>query len=80
MTQPLTLFDIVDVLDSEEAIDEYLSQVIAQGDKSELLRAGEFAARALVKIRAKRVVGQSGEEPRPFDREALTQKMLNTSG
>jgi len=39
-------FDIVDYLDSKEAIAEYLSQVLADGDTDELLVALGYIARA----------------------------------
>jgi len=39
-------FDIADYLDSKEAIREYLSQVLADGDTDELLRAMGHIARA----------------------------------
>jgi len=42
----LTDFDIADYLDSREAISEYLSQVLAEGDTDELLRALGHIARA----------------------------------
>ena len=38
-TNILTDFDIADYLDSKEAIAEYLSQVLADGDTDELLTA-----------------------------------------
>jgi len=38
MPLQLTTFDMADHLDSEEAIAEYLSQVMADGDDDELLR------------------------------------------
>jgi len=46
MTLQLTTFDILDSLDSEEAIAEYLSQVMADGDDDELLRALGHVAKA----------------------------------
>ena len=42
----LTDFDIADYLDSREAISEYLSQVLADGDTDELLIALGHIARA----------------------------------
>ena len=42
----LQTFDIVDYLDSEETIAEYLSQVLADGDSDELLRAIGYIAKA----------------------------------
>jgi len=46
MTLQLTTFDVADHLDSEEAIAEYLSQVMADGDDDELLRALGHIAKA----------------------------------
>ncbi|RLA61203.1 MAG: putative addiction module antidote protein [Epsilonproteobacteria bacterium] len=45
-TNTLTDFDITDYLDSKEAINEYLSQVLADGDTDELLEALGHIARA----------------------------------
>lgn len=42
----LTDFDIADYLDSKEAIREYLSQVLEDGDTDEFLRALGHIARA----------------------------------
>jgi DNA-binding phage protein len=39
MSQTLTTFDMAALLDSDEAISEYLSQVLADGDNEEFLRA-----------------------------------------
>ena len=39
-------FDITEVLDSDEAISEYLSQVLADGDSDELVRALGHIAKA----------------------------------
>ncbi|MFI8223661.1 DNA-binding protein [Pseudomonas sp. NPDC085632] len=39
MSQTLTNFDVITLLDSDEAINEYLSQVLANGDYEEFLRA-----------------------------------------
>lgn len=44
--QDLIEFDLATILDSEEAISEYLSQVIADGDNDELLRAIGYIAKA----------------------------------
>lgn len=46
MTNKLIPFDVADYLDSEEAIAEYLSQVLADGDTDELLRAVGYIAKA----------------------------------
>lgn len=46
MTLQLTIFDITDHLDNEEAIAEYLSQVMADGDDDEILRALGHVAKA----------------------------------
>lgn len=45
-TNLLIDFDIADYLDSKEAISEYLSQVLADGDTDELLSALGHIARA----------------------------------
>ena len=45
-TNTLTNFDIAEYLDSKESIAEYLSQVLADGDTDELLRALGHIARA----------------------------------
>lgn len=42
----LTDFDLSEYLDSPEAIAEYMSQVIAEGDQDELLRAIGYVAKA----------------------------------
>lgn len=39
ISQALTNFDMASMLDSDEAISEYLSQVLADGDNEEFLRA-----------------------------------------
>ncbi|MEF9899304.1 MAG: putative addiction module antidote protein [Pseudomonas sp.] len=39
MSLTLTPFDMATLLDSDEAISEYLSQVLADGDHEELIRA-----------------------------------------
>jgi probable addiction module antidote protein len=46
MTQTLTTFDMAALLDSDEAISEYLSQVLADGDNEEFLRAIGYIAKA----------------------------------
>jgi len=46
MTEKLLSFDLADLLDSDEAIAEYLTQVLADGDTSELLRALGYIAKA----------------------------------
>lgn len=46
MSAKLTPFDVSETLDSEEAIAEYLTQVLADGDTDELLRALGHAAKA----------------------------------
>lgn len=43
------VFDLAALLDSEEAIGEYLSQVLADGDAAELIRAAEYLAKARVR-------------------------------
>lgn len=46
MTTKLTDFDLSSLLDSEEAIAEYLNQVMVDGDQDELLRAFSHVAKA----------------------------------
>ena len=45
-TEKLLPFDMVALLDSDEAISEYLSQVLEDGDNDELLRALGYIAKA----------------------------------
>ncbi len=45
-TQKLKVFDITRYLDSEEAMAEYLSQVLEDGDNAELIRALGHIAKA----------------------------------
>ncbi|MFK8332919.1 addiction module antidote protein [Pseudomonas sp. BJa5] len=46
MSLALVEFDMASLLDSDEAISEYLSQVLAAGDHEELIRALGYVARA----------------------------------
>lgn len=46
MTEKLIPFDMAALLDSDESIGEYLSQVLADGDSDELLRALGYIAKA----------------------------------
>ncbi|EPJ81525.1 transcriptional regulator [Pseudomonas sp. CFII68] len=46
MSQHLTTFDMAALLDSDEAISEYLSQVLADGDSEEFLREIGHVAKA----------------------------------
>ncbi|MDT3312147.1 transcriptional regulator [Pseudomonas sp. rhizo66] len=46
MSQTLTIFDVAALLNSDEAISEYLSQVLADGDNEEFLRAIGYALKA----------------------------------
>lgn len=46
MKEALTPFDMAEFLDSKEAIAEYLSQVLADGDSGELVAALGYVARA----------------------------------
>lgn len=46
MSQALLEFDLAALLDSEEAISEYLTQVLADGDTDELIRAIGYVAKA----------------------------------
>jgi len=56
----LIAFDMADYLDSDEAIAEYLSQVLADGDQDELLEAiGHIAkARGMAQIAKEAGVGR----------------------
>ncbi|WP_460126489.1 addiction module antidote protein [Pseudomonas sp. S2_C03] len=46
MSQTSTAFNMVALLDSDEAMSEYLSQVLADGDNEEFLRAIGYVVRA----------------------------------
>ncbi|MBF8720682.1 addiction module antidote protein [Pseudomonas guariconensis] len=46
MTEKLIPFDMATLLDSDEAISEYLSQVLADGESDEIIRALGHIARA----------------------------------
>lgn len=46
MSEKTTPFDMAELLDSDAAISEYLSQVLADGDSDEILRALNHIARA----------------------------------
>lgn len=46
MAEKLIPFDLADHLGSDEAIAEYLSQVLAEGDSDELIRAVGHVAKA----------------------------------
>ena len=46
MSEGLVSFDMAEYLESEEAIAEYLSQVLADGDNEEFLRALGYVAKA----------------------------------
>jgi len=46
MAQALVEFDLAELLDSEETVNEYLSQVLDDGDSDELLRAIGYIAKA----------------------------------
>ncbi|WP_349970204.1 addiction module antidote protein [Pseudomonas caspiana] len=46
MATTLVPFDMAAILDSDEAINEYLSQVLADGDTDELIRAVGHVAKA----------------------------------
>lgn len=46
MSVTLVPFDMAALLDSDEAISEYLSQVLAEGNSDELLRAIGYVAKA----------------------------------
>jgi len=46
MTAEITDFNMSDYLDSDEAIAEYITQVLADGDMKEFLRALSYIAKA----------------------------------
>ncbi|MCQ8130826.1 addiction module antidote protein [Methylomonas rivi] len=46
MIEPLTVFSLADMLDTDAAISEYLTQVIEEGDSDELIRALGYIAKA----------------------------------
>lgn len=46
MAHELIPFDMADHLDSDEAVSEYLTQVLADGDTDELIRAIGYVAKA----------------------------------
>ena len=46
MSQTLTAFDMAALLDSDEAISKYLSQVLTDGDNEEFLRAVGYVVKA----------------------------------
>jgi len=46
MTEQLLPFDLTAMLDSDEAISEYLTQVLDDGDTDELIRALGYIAKA----------------------------------
>jgi probable addiction module antidote protein len=46
MKKKLLAFDLTDLLDSDKAIAAYLTQVLADGDMDELLRAIGYVAKA----------------------------------
>ncbi|EKT4467030.1 putative addiction module antidote protein [Pseudomonas putida] len=60
MKERLIPFDMATLLDSDEAISEYLSQVLADGDSDEIIRAlGHIArARGMSKIAADSGLGR----------------------
>jgi probable addiction module antidote protein len=60
MSEKLIPFDIADLLDSDAAISEYLSQVLSDGDTDEIIRAiGHIArARGMTKIAAQSGLGR----------------------
>lgn len=61
MGAQLTDFDLADILNSDEAIAEYLSQVIAEGDNDELLRAIGYVAKARGMAQIAKTTGLSRE-------------------
>lgn len=61
MNDTLSPFDMASLLDSDEAIAEYLSQVLADGDNDELLRAIGHVAKARGMARVSRETGLGRE-------------------
>jgi probable addiction module antidote protein len=63
--QKLTDFDISEYLDSQEAIMEYLSQVLESGDQDEFLRALGY----LVKVKGmSQISKETGLDVKSFDK------------
>lgn len=58
MSDTLVPFDIAALLDSDQAISEYLSQVLADGDTDELIRALGHVARARGMTQIAKTTGQ----------------------
>ncbi|NWE41883.1 transcriptional regulator [Pseudomonas yamanorum] len=52
MNQTLTAFDMTALLGTDEAINEYASQVLADGDKGEFLRAVSYVTEGYKKTEA----------------------------
>ena len=85
MKPVITDFDLAALLDNEEAISEYLSQVLAEGDSDELIRAiGHVAkARGMAQIARDSGLGREslykafapGAKPR-FDTEVKVMRAL----
>ncbi|RON08731.1 MULTISPECIES: addiction module antidote protein [Pseudomonas] len=46
MSDTLMPFDMAELLDTDEAVSEYLSQVLAEGDTDEFIRAVGYVAKA----------------------------------
>jgi probable addiction module antidote protein len=46
MSKKLTPFDVASFLDTDEAVGEYLTQVLADGDSDEFVRAIGYVAKA----------------------------------
>lgn len=61
MSIELIDFDLAEILDSDEAIAEYLSQVLADGDSDELLRAIGYIAKAQGMAHIAKTAGLSRE-------------------
>jgi len=61
MSQTLTAFDMAALLDSDEAISEYLSQVLADGDNEEFLRAIGYVVKARGMAQIAKVSGMGRE-------------------
>lgn len=61
MAEKLIAFDLAEHLDSDEAVAEYLTQVLEEGDSDELLRAIGYIAKARGMAQIARDTGLSRE-------------------
>jgi hypothetical protein len=75
VNQKLTDFDISALLDNDEAISEYLSQVLADGDELEIRRAIDF----VIKVYQRRRTGTETESRRSDDGVSGSNSVLSAS-